>query len=92
MTELEKKMLENIITNDYNDISDGDTYPIWSNAWDCGINGNFCSNKQASGIVSSLVKKKLVWSDGGLYGAESRMSLTDNGVKLCKSLWPDKLK
>lgn len=76
LTENEKKMIENFITNDYGD--GNDNYTIWSDTWDCGVHGQFCPVDSAPGIISSLVKKGLVISNG------ESMSLTNSGMEIKK--------
>ena len=71
----ERRMLDNIWHNDYG--HEGDA--VWSNCLDCGPHGDFINRRGFGGIVASLVKKGLVWADGGS-DAESCVGLTAAGT------------
>lgn len=77
ITNFERLMLENILTSVYGDAIDD---PIWSDCWDCGDHNKFCDDRQASGIISSLVKKGLVATDRECFW------LTEQGVKISREL------
>lgn len=78
LTDLEKKMMKNIRFNHYLDqIQD----PIWNDCWDCGPESDFCSPKQASGILASLTKKNIIDGNGETF------YLTEFGVEICNELF-----
>ena len=80
LTDLETKMLQNIITNDF---GEEPYHVIWANCWDCGKNGRFVDGKVASGIISSLSKKGLVLCQGD--GEDATIELTKLGQTLVAS-------
>lgn len=71
-TKLERMLLENIVTNDFGDAPE---HIVWVDCLDCGDHGQFWEGKQISGLVSGLVQKGLVWTDG------ERCGLTEDGQK-----------
>jgi hypothetical protein len=66
ITEKERKVLQGIITNDFQDAATGTEAVIMNDIWvDCleDSTGDL-RGKILSGVVSSLSKKGLVWTDG----------------------------
>lgn len=76
LTELETKLVGNMVTNNYGDIPD---HNIWSWAWDEGVHGAFCTKAQISGVIASLVKKGLIRSEGE--GDDANIWFTEEGVQ-----------
>ena len=77
LTELETKLVENMITNDFGDAPD---HHIWADCWDCGKHGKFCESRQISGVVSSLVKKGIVVTEED--GRDGTFYLSEKGQEL----------
>ncbi len=59
LTTGEIETLKLLITNDFSDLGDD---VIWADCWDAASCGNY-NSKTISGLVSSLVKKNLVFVD-----------------------------
>lgn len=74
VTELEKKMLVSLLHCHYGDRGDW----IWAWAHNDSFKPHGLSEKSVPGIIGSLVKKGLMWSDGQT-GRDSCMGLTSEG-------------
>jgi hypothetical protein len=84
LTENEKKMLDNIVHNNFACGECRAHDSVWAYCLDEGPHGEFVPRKSFCGIVSSLVKKGLAYSQGK--GKDTTVSLTDLGVKEYKEL------
>jgi len=93
ITELEKLVIENIALNDYTAINAArpetveDVGGVWSDCLDCGPNE--INRVSIPGVVSSLVKKGLVETNGET-GRDACVYLTDRGLEAFKKLFPKK--
>jgi len=76
LTDMEKDVILSIANSEYSD-EPGD--PIWS--WNIADNTKITKKEQVSGVVSSLVKKGLVGSDGQSEGNDSCTWLTKKGIE-----------
>lgn len=82
ITDNEAKMIENIALNEYTPLNGGtpesaDDTVCWADCLECGP--NHFNSTSIPGIVSSLVKKELVWTDG------EQIQLTEKGFSVFTS-------
>ena len=89
ITELERKFLENAVTNDFTYGREGNVdHQIWIDCWDCGKHGAFCDKRQVSGLFSSLSQKGLIVTSGSYQSAgkeEGTYWITQEGYDAVKS-------